>query len=84
MNLCYITFRSVTWAQRGEKLLSSARIRCSLQRTPRWMEDQGCGYCLGLKEADVRQAVELLRKMDIPMRKVYVRQEDGIMKEMPV
>ena len=84
MNLCYITFRSVTWAQRGEKLMGSARIRCSLQRTPRWMEEQGCGYCLGMKEADIRQAVELLRKMDIPMRKVYVRQEYGILQEMPV
>ena len=84
MGYYYITFRSVTFAQRGEQILNTNGIRCTLQRTPHWMEEQGCGYCLGLKEADIRQAVELLRKMDIPMRKVYVRLEDGIMKEMPV
>ena len=82
MNLCYITFRSVTYAQRGEKLLSSAQIRCALQRTPRWMEEQGCGYCLRLQERDVRRAVELLRKQGINLRKVYVQQEDGTMREL--
>ena len=82
MILCYITFRSVTWALRGEMLLGCARIRCSLQRTPRWMEEQGCGYCLGLKEADIRQAVELLRKNRIPMRKLYIQQPDGNLEEM--
>jgi len=48
------------------------------------MEEQGCGYCLGLEEHSVRQAVELLRRNDIPMRKVYVRQENGTMKELVV
>ncbi len=82
MNQCFITFRSVTYAQRGEKLLASAQIRCSLQRTPRWMEEQGCGYCLGLQEHFVRRGVELLRKNGIPMRKAYIRQENGELKEL--
>ena len=82
MNLCYITFRSVTYAQRGEKLLLSVQIRCSLQRTPRWMEEQGCGYCLRLQEKDVRRAVELLRKNGIDLRKVYIQQDNGGMKEL--
>ena len=82
MNLCYITFRSVTWAQRGEKLLSDARIHAIVQRTPRWMEEQGCGYCLRLREDSIRRAAELLRRNEIPMRKIYLRQEDGSMKEM--
>ena len=82
MNLCYITFRSVTWAQRGEKLLSDARIHAIVQRTPRWMEEQGCGYCLGLQEHFVRRGVELLRKNGIPMRKAYIRQENGELKEL--
>ena len=30
----YITFRSVTVAQRGERLLRSGGIDCVLQRTP--------------------------------------------------
>ena len=82
MNLCYITFRSVTWAQRGEKLLSSARIRCSLQRTPRWMEEQGCGYALKLWTNDIRIPVRVLQENKVQMRKIYVQREDGNMEEV--
>ena len=43
---CFITFRSVTFAQRGESELKRVGISCNIQRTPRWMEEQGCGYSL--------------------------------------
>lgn len=82
MEKCYITFRSVTYAQRGERVLQGAGIRCTLQRTPKWMEQQGCGYCLGLRLAEVNRAVELLRMRQVPLRRVYVSHGDGSMKEM--
>lgn len=82
MKFYYITFRSVTHAQRGERVLQKAGIRCTLQRTPRWMEVQGCGYCLQIRTADVSTGVELLRKAVVPMRKVYVRMEDGVTEEL--
>ena len=81
MKFYYITFRSVTFAQRGEKILLSGGIRCSLQRTPKWMEEQGCGYCLRLWVQDVNPAVELLRKERVPMRKVYAQGEDKRLEE---
>ena len=49
MMLYLITFRSVTFAQRGERALRQAGINCELQRTPRWMEESGCGYSLSVK-----------------------------------
>ena len=73
----FITFRSVTFAQRGERLLSRQGIRCSLRRTPKWMEAQGCGYSLRLSSADIDRAVALLRKEEIPFRRVYIQQENG-------
>ena len=82
MNVYFITFRSVTLAQRGEGLLTKNGIRCSLQRTPRWMEEQGCGYCLRLKKADVTRALELLRQNKVPLRRIYVQGEDGNLKEL--
>lgn len=82
MKLYYITFRSVTYAQRGEKALQQRGIRCALQRTPRWMEEQGCGYCLRMMTGDIAPAVELLRTAKIPMRKVYVQQEKGDLEEV--
>ena len=82
MEMCYITFRSVTYAQRGERILMGAGIGCTLQRTPKWMEQQGCGYCLRLRMGDVHRAVELLRQKQVPLRRVYVQNSDGRMKEM--
>ena len=71
MKHCMITFRSVTPAQRGESALQRAGISCALQRTPRMLEQQGCGYCLKLPCSLVPQALELLGGQQIPYRKVY-------------
>ena len=81
MRFYYITFRSVTHAQRGERILSGANIRCTLQRTPRWMEEQGCGYCLRLWTDDPGPALELLRRNQVPLRKVYAQRKDGQLEE---
>ena len=77
MRFYYITFRSVTFAQRGERALQEEGIRCTLLRTPRWMEEQGCGYCLRLWTETVKPALRLLQKHQIPYRKVYIQGRDG-------
>ena len=82
MEMCFITFRSVTYAQRGERVLMGAGIGCTLQRTPKWMEQQGCGYCLRLRAAMVHRALELLHQAKVPMRKVYANGPGGEMKEL--
>lgn len=84
MKFYYITFRSVTFAQRGEQALAKAGIRCTLQRTPRWMESQGCGYSLRIWAADVASSVERLRDEGVPMRKVYIQRGDGTLEEVSV
>ena len=82
MKYYYVTFRSVTYGQRGEKLLSKEGYRCNLQRTPRWMEEQGCGYALKIRGNDVVPAVQLLRSSGLSPRKVYVQKPDGQLEEM--
>lgn len=82
MRFCYVTFRSVTFAQRARRLLEQERYRCTLQRTPRWMEAQGCGYCLRLWPEDVTQPVQILREAGIPIRKIYIQQDDGRLEEV--
>ena len=84
MKFYYVTFRSVTFAQRGERLLQEKGIRCTLLRTPRWMEERGCGYCLRLWTRDVHQGVDLLRAHQIPMRKVYLQGQDGQLEEITI
>ena len=84
MSISFITFRSVTFAQRGEELLRKNGIFCILQRTPKWMEKQGCGYCLRLRQKDYEQAATLLRQHQVLFRKVYLRDDSGEIKEVPL
>ncbi len=84
MKFYYITFRSVTYAQKGEKLLARAGIRCTLQRTPRWMEEQGCGYALKLWTKDVTPAMDVLRQNGVSLRRVYLQKSDGQLEEIRI
>lgn len=78
MEMNCITFRSVTPAQRGQRVLQQGGIVTTLQRTPRWMEEKGCGYCLRLRKEDTNRAVELLWRSNLAFSKVYVDREDGV------
>ena len=72
-----ITFRSITFAQRGERSLGKRGISVFLGRTPKWMEQQGCGYGITLRTENIHVAMELLLREGIAWRKVYVRQGDS-------
>ena len=78
---CFITFRSVTFAQRGESELKRGGIPCNVQRTPRWMEEQGCGYSIRLRCRDITNGVEVLKRRQVPYRKVYLHGENGQLEE---
>jgi len=71
MDTCLITFRSVTPAQRGESALRREGLSCSIQRTPKQLADQGCGYSLRVPYRQLYRAVELLRQKGIVYRKTY-------------
>ena len=77
MDNCMITFRSVTPAQRGESLLRREGIACTLQRTPKNLADQGCGYSLRLHCDHLGKAAELLRRKGIAFRKAYRITDSG-------
>ena len=84
MNVYFITFRSVTPAQRGESLLRKFGFRCTLQRTPGWMQENGCGYCLRLGTDRIGDAVGILQRSNLPFRKVYRQEPDGKTEEITV
>ncbi len=84
MKQCVITFRSVTPAQRGKGVLFRQGIESILQRTPSWMEQQGCGYCLRMECESLPDAVEILRTSGILYRKVYHCPEQGEAEELDI
>ena len=82
MRVFFITVRSVTFGQRAERVLKKGGIFCTLQRTPKWMEEQGCGYCLRLRTGDIMIAVRMLRAAQVPFRRVYGQLPDGEVEEV--
>jgi len=72
-----ITFRSVTYAQKGERLLKKAGISCALQRTPKMLSQRGCGYCLRLRGTDVVAAAQQLREGGALFEKAYALLDGG-------
>ena len=84
MNDGMITFRSITPAQRGEGLLRRKGIRCTLRRTPKKMEQRGCGYSLRLPYKDINTALMLLKDHGIAYGKVYMQQPNGLLEELSI
>ena len=77
MRYYFITFRSVTYAQQGERLLKGSGFRCALHRTPRWMEEQGCGYARNVHYEDIDGVLSVLQREKSAIRRVYLQNPDG-------
>ena len=82
MKNCMITFRSVMPAQRAEDALRRAGVYCTVQRTPKWMEEKGCGYSLRLDCGELMAAAMLLRQAGISFRKAYSLSDSGAPEEL--
>jgi hypothetical protein len=48
------------------------------------MEEQGCGYCLRLRQRDLSGAVQVLRQGQVPFRKCYRTGAQGNLEEAMV
>lgn len=81
---CYITFRSITRAQRGSALLENLGISHQLLRTPKSLAAQGCGYTLRTQRAFAYQAVQALRQNEIAYQRVYTVSETGQWEELRI
>ena len=73
-----ITFRSVTFAQKGQRILSRAGLDTQLRRTPKGMSHRGCSYCLQLKTGEATaRASELLRQQGAVFEGIYRTDDRG-------
>ena len=77
MKTDFITFRSITPAQHAQRVLHQGGIDASLQRTPRQIQQHGCGYCLRVRQMQLAAAVQALRAAGVPFQKVYTM-ENGL------
>lgn len=82
MNECLFTFRSVTGAQRAARVLSGVGISAPIARTPQTLSENGCGYCLRVREAHCPQAAALMRRNGTEFQRAYRAGTDGQMEEV--
>ena len=82
MKAFFITFRSITYAQRGEQVLSRAGLKCHMRRTPRWMEERGCGYGVEVTMGNLADGLKILKQQGIPWRKTWLLHPEGEVEEL--
>ena len=80
----YITFRSVTFGQKAERILRRAGMECTLLRTPKELSHRGCGYCLGLRPEWIIDAARMLDSEKVEYGKLYARNPDGTYEEIRI
>lgn len=76
------TFRSITTAQRGQRVLERNGISSRLVRTPKSMAEQGCGYCLRLPLGQGETAAAELNANGVAYKRVYQRRSSGEITEV--
>lgn len=83
MRQCFITFRSITYAQRGAEVLHRGGIYAELGRTPRYLEKKGCGYSLRFRFDRAEAALALLRQERVSFGRLYCQNDRGALEAMP-
>ena len=78
----YFTFRSVTLAQHGQRVLERNGINGYITRSPQWMEAQGCGYRMRVTGASVDTIVSLFKRNNVKFSKIYLEAASGYMEEI--
>lgn len=79
--VCF-TFRSVTAAQSGNRALRLAGIDNQLSRSPKQLQQQGCGYCLRINGKGLNAALEVLRFEGVHYNKIYDQDSTGMWEEI--
>ena len=82
MKFYYVTFRSVTFAQKAERVLKRSGVDCTIQRTPKELSQRGCGYCIRLRPGQAMRAKQLLDAEKLDYGKVYAVRADGGIEEL--
>ena len=73
--------RSVTYAQRMQKVLDRAGIRCRIFRAPRTLTDMGCAYAVYVAVEDMTTAFDILRRSSLAPVKIFFNQQ-GMYREV--
>ena len=76
-----ILARSITHAQRMQRILSGAGVRTQVYRAPRELTESGCAYVLQVAARDLTAALTALRRERMGPIQIYLYQQ-GVYREV--
>lgn len=77
-----ILCRSLTYAQRYARILERSGIIVYIMRTPRSISQDGCGYCIRVREKLLTGALKALRRQGIDPGPIYMKQGENVPEEV--
>lgn len=83
MEQYWIIARSVTYAQRMEKVLARAGIRARIFRAPRELSDRGCAYAVEIPSGALQAAFNMIQGAGLSPLKLYLFKR-GSFVEIPI
>ena len=69
-----ILARSITYAQRMQRVLGRAGLRCSISRAPRTMTDLGCAYVLQIETHEIEKILGRLSREGLEPVRVFQKE----------
>lgn len=76
-----IIARSVTYAQRMQRALARAGVRCQIFRAPRDLTDRGCAYAVRVTVSDLTDALTALHRESLDPVQIFLYQR-GLYQEV--
>jgi len=77
-----IVCRSLTYAQRAQKLLEHAGITATVVRAPAEATGTGCGYCVKVPENKLADALKTLKRNDYSPIKILMKRDGNVFEEV--
>ena len=80
MRQTWITFRSLTHAQRASRALERKGFTATVRRASQELSLRGCGYAVVIRRSP-REALRILEESRIPFERCFERLENGEFRE---
>jgi len=77
-----LSFRSLTYAQRGARILERAGITATVSKLPKGISTRGCAYGLVVSQRHLGRALSHLENAGLSPENLFLRREDGSYEEV--
>ena len=79
-----IMCRSITYAQRGQRLLERSGISAYINKAPQNVSLEGCSYGIRIMRKNLFKALEILHKGGVKTGRVFKLELDGSFREIEI